>query len=175
MRDVERIVTMRVDEAASAPALKPSSTARRAANRNTAIATLITVSSVRRLLRFALLRTRPMNFIDALLPDLLRLDEGAFFEVQDARGALRRVRVVRDHHDRLLVFPVEPLQQCEHFARGLRVEVAGGLIGEQQGRVRDDRARDGDALFLSTRELTRVMLLAIAQPDDPERGHHVIA
>ena len=48
---------MRVDELASAPALKPSSTARSDANRNTAIATLKTVSSVRRLLRRALFRT----------------------------------------------------------------------------------------------------------------------
>ena len=46
---------MRVDELASAPALKPSSTARSDANRNTAIATLSTVSAVRRLLRRALL------------------------------------------------------------------------------------------------------------------------
>ena len=61
--DVERIVTMRVDELASAPALKPSSTARSEANRNTAIATLMMVSSVRRLLRRALFRTRPMNFM----------------------------------------------------------------------------------------------------------------
>src|SRR5205809_5445610 len=63
MSDVDRIVTIRVDELASAPALKPSSTARSEAKRNTAMATLITVNSVRRLLRFALFRTRLMNFI----------------------------------------------------------------------------------------------------------------
>src|SRR5712691_1824150 len=125
MREVERMVTRRVDEAASAPALKPSSTARSAANRNTAIATLITVSSVRRLLRFALLRTRPMNFTMPSLSDLLlRFDEGALLEMKDARGALGGVRVVRHHHDRLLVFLVQPLQQREHFARGFRVEIA---------------------------------------------------
>src|SRR5256885_8878136 len=61
--DVERTVTMRVDELASVAAWKPSRTARRAAKRNTAIATLITVSAVRRLLRRALLKTRPTNFI----------------------------------------------------------------------------------------------------------------
>src|SRR6266508_5932812 len=113
--DVDRIVTTRVDEAASAPALKPSSTARSAAKRNTAIATLITVSSVRRLLRFALLRTRLRNFMvrslpDLLdprdLPDLLRFDERALLEVQDALGALRGMGVVRHHHDGLLVFRV---------------------------------------------------------------------
>ena len=61
--DVARWVTMRVDELASVAALKPSSTARSDANRNTAMATLITVSSVRRLLRRALFRTRPMYFM----------------------------------------------------------------------------------------------------------------
>src|SRR2546427_2012241 len=64
IKDVDRIVTMRVEELASTAAWKPSSTARSAANRNTAIATLITVSAVRRLLRRALLTTRPANFID---------------------------------------------------------------------------------------------------------------
>src|SRR5262245_4761584 len=61
--DVDRIVMMRVDELAAAPALKPSKTARKAANRNTAMATLITVRAVRRLLRRALFRTRPSNFM----------------------------------------------------------------------------------------------------------------
>ena len=61
--DVERMVTRRVDELAADTASKPSSTERSAANRNTASATLIIVSAVRRLLRRALLRTRPMNFM----------------------------------------------------------------------------------------------------------------
>jgi hypothetical protein len=63
--DVDRMVTIRVEELASAPALKPSSTARSEANRNTAIATLKMVSNVRRLLRRALFSTRPMNFMMA--------------------------------------------------------------------------------------------------------------
>src|SRR5258708_6671598 len=63
MSDVERIVTMRVDELPAVAALKPSSTARRAANRNTASATLRIVSTVRRLLRRALLRMSEKNFM----------------------------------------------------------------------------------------------------------------
>ena len=35
------------------------------------------------------------------------------------------------------------------------VEVAGRLVGEQDGRVGDDRARDRDALLLPARELAR--------------------
>src|SRR6266446_223658 len=96
--DVERIVITRVDELASVAALKPSSTARSDANRKTAIATLSTVRTVRRLLR----------------------------------RALGGVRIVGHHDDRLLEFLIEPLQQGQHFAGGLRVQIAGRLVGEQQ-------------------------------------------
>src|SRR5689334_17222190 len=61
--DVDRIVMMRVDELAAAPALNPSSTARSDANRNTASATLTMVSAVRRLLRRALFRTSARYFM----------------------------------------------------------------------------------------------------------------
>src|SRR3954452_6439402 len=61
--DVDRMVTRRVDELAADTASKPSSTARSDEKRNTASATLIIVSAVRRLLRRALLKTRPTNFM----------------------------------------------------------------------------------------------------------------
>src|SRR5206468_7945111 len=67
--DVERIVTIRVAELAAATESKPSSTARSAEKRNTASATLIMVSAVRRLLRRARLSTRPMNFMAFSLLD----------------------------------------------------------------------------------------------------------
>src|SRR6185503_16313455 len=61
--DVDRIVTSRCAELAAETASKPWSTARSAENRNTASATLRIVSAVRRLLRRALFRTSPTNFI----------------------------------------------------------------------------------------------------------------
>src|SRR6476659_7790205 len=85
--DVDRMVTTRVDELAAETASKPSSTARSEANRNTAIATLIIVSAVRRLLRRALFSTRLMYFIE--LPALLHrhlLDERAFLEMEQMRS-----------------------------------------------------------------------------------------
>src|SRR5213593_619428 len=74
--DVERIVTTRVDELASATASKPSRTARSDANRKTAIATLRIVSAVRRLLRRALLRTSRANFIFYSLAENVFTDVG---------------------------------------------------------------------------------------------------
>ena len=57
----------------------------------------------------------------------------------------------------------------------LRVEVAGRLVGDEHRRIGDDRARDRDALLLAARELPRVVLRAIRQADDLERGHRALA
>ena len=73
--------------------------------------------------------------------------------MQRALGVLRRLRIVRDHDDRLLELAVEPLQQIERLLRVLRVEVTGRLVGDDDGRVGDDGTRDRDALLLAAGEL----------------------
>src|SRR5438093_11413046 len=88
--DVERIVTPRVEELASAPALKPSSTARSEANRNTAMATLITVRNVRRLLRLALFSTSLRNFMLRSPPAAALRRASPFRGAGRAAHALRR-------------------------------------------------------------------------------------
>ena len=49
---------------------------------------------------------------------------------------------------------------------GLRVEVAGRLVGEHELGLVDQRAGDRDALLLAARELARLVVLAAGQPDD---------
>ena len=44
------------------------------------------------------------------------------------------------------------------------VEVAGRLVGQQHGRVGDDRARDRDALLLAAGELVRGVWSPAAEP-----------
>ena len=51
-------------------------------------------------------------------------------------------------------------------SRVLRVEVAGRLVGDEDGRVGDDGARDGDALLLAAGELPRVVVHAVVEADD---------
>src|SRR3954451_10115019 len=91
--DVERIVTMRVAELAADTASKPSRMARSEANRKTARPTLIIVNAVRRLLRRALFRTRPMNFMAGLRGSNSAqgrrglFDQRALLEVQQVRRA----------------------------------------------------------------------------------------
>ena len=50
------------------------------------------------------------------------------------------------------------------------VEVAGGLVAEQQIGVGDDGAGDGDALLLAAGELAGEVVEAVAEADELERG-----
>src|SRR5919107_593231 len=50
---------------------------------------------------------------------------------------------------------VDPLQQQHDPLAGLGVEVAGGLVGEQDQRPVDERAGDRHPLLLTTGELVR--------------------
>ena len=95
-------------------------------------------------------------------PSLQRCDadllhQRALFEMQRPPGPLGRVRVVRDHHDCLAVIAVQRLQQVEDFVARLAVQVAGRLVAQQQRRVGDDGPGDADPLFLSARELPRIV------------------
>ena len=64
------------------------------------------------------------------------------------------VGLVGDEHDGVARL-VEALEERHDLDAGLRVEVAGGLVGEQDRRIVHQRARDGDALALAAGELVR--------------------
>ena len=67
------------------------------------------------------------------------------------------LRVVGDDDDRLAELVDRPPQQLEHAGARLRVEVAGRLVGEDDGGRGDQRARDRDALLLAAGELGRAV------------------
>ena len=52
---------------------------------------------------------------------------------------------------------VEVADEREDLVAGLRVEIAGRLVGEQDRRIDRQRARDGDALALAARQLVGQM------------------
>ena len=58
-------------------------------------------------------------------------------------------RVVRHHHDRLLELAVQRLHQIENILGALRVEVARRFVGDEDVRISDDRACNGNALLLA--------------------------
>ena len=70
-----------------------------------------------------------------------------------------RLRVVRHEHDRLAAVHARPPQRVEDAEAGREVEVAGGLVGEQEGRAGHDRARDRDPLLLARGQLVGAMAL----------------
>ena len=55
--------------------------------------------------------------------------------------------------------------EAEDLGAGARVEVAGGLVGEDDPGPRGERAGDGDALLLAAGELRRAVAEPVAEPD----------
>ena len=66
-------------------------------------------------------------------------------------------------------------EDLHHFVAGRRVEVAGGLVGEQERRLRDQRAGNGHALLLAAGELVGMMVRAVGEPHRVERRHRAFA
>ena len=86
--------------------------------------------------------------------------------------------VVRDDQDGRAQALVQIVDQRQNLLAGVRIEIAGGLVGQQNRRIDGERARDGDALALAAgkfvgqvreavRELHQVQQLAGAFVDLP--------
>src|SRR5437868_5610227 len=80
------------------------------------------------------------------MSDAVCVDQ-AIGNMDRASGDGGDVDIVGNENDGDLFFDVELLKHLEDFPAGVRVEVAGGLIGEEQRRVVDQGAGDGDALL----------------------------
>ena len=70
---------------------------------------------------------------------------------------------------------LRPPEDAHHVLAAAGVEVAGRLVGEQQRRLADQRAGDGDPLLLATGELARPVPEPVAQPDRVQRGGRPLA
>ena len=74
----------------------------------------------------------------------------------------RHVQFVGDHDDGDALV-VEFLEHAHDFDARLAVEVAGRLVGQQQRRLVDQRAGDGDALLLAAGKLVGMMVGALGR------------
>src|ERR1700677_5195277 len=83
--------------------------------------------------------------------------------------------VMGDHQNGLAVFLREASEQVENLIGALAVEVAGGLVAEQESGGSNNRAGDGDALFLSAGKLARIVIHTVAETYDSQGGFHVLA
>ena len=65
--------------------------------------------------------------------------------------------------------------QVEHGVGGAAVEVAGRLVGEHAGRMRDQRPRDRDALPFAARQFARPMLRPMPDAHALQHVHRLAA
>ncbi len=118
--------------------------------------------------------------------------DAAVHDLDDALAALGDARVVGDDHDRLAP-GVQPVEDLEDLEAGLRVEVAGGLVGEDRATARSRapgrwppagaaprRARTGRCFARSrrpTRSRAGARQLLALRPADPgiEQGQLHVA
>ena len=73
--------------------------------------------------------------------------------------------IVRDQNRGQVPLAAQIRQQRKDFFAGPFIQIAGWLVGQQQGRIAHQRARDGHALLLAAGEFTRAMLGPVRQPD----------
>ena len=60
-------------------------------------------------------------------------------------------------------------KRAEHVVGGLRVEVAGRLVGQQHPGAVGDRAGDGDSLLFAAGQFRRAMALALSETEIGEQ------
>src|SRR5205823_5101940 len=81
----------------------------------------------------------------------------------------RFVLVVRDVDERHPEALLERAELPPQRLAQLRVEVRERLVEEQDLRLDDERARHGDALLLSARQLIRLPVAEAGEPDELQR------
>ena len=84
-----------------------------------------------------------------------------FLQSQDAVHPRRQPLVVRGDQSRRSFLPHQPQELIEHDLRGCLIEIAGGFVGQDQGRPVGERAGDRDALLLAARQLARPVRQAV--------------
>ena len=75
------------------------------------------------------------------------------------------VHLVGNHDDGHAQFTVHTLKERKHFLSGFRVQRAGGLISQQQGRVGRKRTSNTHTLLLTARQIPRTSGCLIVKAD----------
>ena len=107
---------------------------------------------------------RPPRFNLLLLRGAALGDDAAIEQVHTGGGAGGQTRVVGDV-DHGLAALGQLGQEVEDLGGGFGVEVAGRLVGDEDGRVVGQRAGDGDALLLAAGKLAGQTFGVIGQSD----------
>ena len=78
------------------------------------------------------------------------------------------VRLVGDQDDRV-PGTVQPLEQRQDLQTGLRIQIPGRFVSQQNRRIVDEGARDRDALTLTAGQLVRLVRDPVGELDPLER------
>src|SRR5579872_2632894 len=92
------------------------------------------------------------------------LEDDAVAHHDLALGPVGDVLLVRDHDDRAPLL-IERPEHLHDLVAGCRIEVAGGLVGQDDLGVVDKCAGDCDALLLAARKLEGAVIQPLAQAD----------
>ena len=93
------------------------------------------------------------------------VDEVSILQLQDEVVGRDEALVVRDDHQGALPQALVLPEEVEDLVAGLRVELTGWLVGQDEHRVLDQRPRDRHALLLAPRQLVRAVVEAGSQAD----------
>ena len=91
----------------------------------------------------------------------------AIEHIDYAGGIRSERRVVGDHNDGV-AFGMNVLEFFHDDVGRARIEVAGGFVGENNFRVRDDGASNSNALLLASRKLPRKIIFAFLKMETAE-------
>src|SRR5579872_3138015 len=80
---------------------------------------------------------------------ILDTDQAAVFHLQNASGKFVNSVVVSDHDDAAIFVEKILVHETDHRAPGIAVERSGGLVHDEDVRLRDHGPGDGYALLLS--------------------------
>ena len=85
---------------------------------------------------------------------------------EDAIGVGGGLGIVGDEDDRLVALDARPPERVEDLRAGRVVEVAGRLVGEEEGRPGHEGAGDRDPLLLAGRQLVGLVVLLAGEVDE---------
>ena len=101
-------------------------------------------------------------------PVLPSVGDAAVAHVDGGIAVGRGFRIVGDHQDGLAQPAVQIAQNVENRFGVLGVQIAGGLVGQENGRVVHDGAGDGDALLLAAGKLVGFVIQAVADAEQAQ-------
>ena len=87
---------------------------------------------------------------------------------------MSRIRVVSHHDNRFLKLNIQSMHQIQNLSGRLRVEVTGRFVSHDQSRIRHNGSRYGNSLFLTTGQLPRIVINAIAESHDFQSRLHMV-